>query len=189
MATEASGAPALSGHVVAVNRDTFHRFSKPLAREIGVLAGIGVRGDGHSGEKIQHISRVRANPNAPNLRQIHLIHSELFDELGKKGFNIRPGDLGENITTRGVQLLDLGRDTLLRIGPDVVLSVTGLRNPSGQINNFKPGLLKHLALRTRERIIRKAGIMCVALKGGTIRPGDRIDIEPPDGRHIPLDRV
>ncbi|KWV92671.1 MOSC domain-containing protein [Erythrobacter sp. YT30] len=189
MATEASGAPALSGNVVAVSRDSLHRFSKPKAREIRIMAGLGVRGDAHAGETVQHLSRVTANPKAPNLRQVHLIHSELFGELAQKGFTVRPGDLGENITTRGIELLELGRDTLLRIGPEVVLSVTGLRNPCGQINNFRPGLLKHLAFNTRERIIRKAGIMSVALKGGIIRPGDRISIDPPDGRHIPLDRV
>ncbi|MEL7196685.1 MAG: MOSC domain-containing protein [Pseudomonadota bacterium] len=189
MATEASGAPALGGNVVAVSRDSKHRFTKPQAREIRVLAGFGVREDAHAGETVQHLSRFKSNPKAPNLRQVHLIHSELFDELARKGFTVRPGDLGENITTRGIDLLELGRDTLLRIGPEVVLSVTGLRNPCGQINNFRPGLLKHLAFNTRERIIRKAGIMSVALKGGTIRPGDRIEIERPDGLHIPLDRV
>lgn len=189
MATERSDAPVLGGNVVAVSRDGRHRFSKPKASEIRVLAGFGVRGDAYAGEKVQHVSRIRLNPQPPNLRQVHLIHSELFGELARKGFTICPGDLGENITTSGIELLDLGRDTLLRIGPDVVLSVTGLRNPSGQINNFRPGLLKYLAFSTRERIIRKAGIMTVALKGGTIRPGDKIAIEPPDGLHIPLDRV
>lgn len=189
MAIEASGAPALCGSVVAVSRDSAHRFSKPQAREICVTAGLGVEGDAHAGANVQHLSRIRVAPKAPNLRQVHLIHSELFEELAKKGFTIRPGDLGENITSIGIDLLNLGRDTLLRIGPDVVLSVTGLRNPCGQIDDFKPGLLKHLAFNTRKRVVRKAGIMSLALKGGTIRAGDRIEIEPPDGPHIPLDRV
>lgn len=176
-------------HVEAVCRDGKHRFSKTPTTQIDIIAGHGVRGDAHAGEKVQHLSRVRANPDQPNLRQVHLIHTELFDELREKGFDIRSGDLGENITTKGVDLLGLGRDTLIRIGEQVVLRVTGLRNPCGQIDDFAPGLLKHLAVKTDNGIVRKAGIMTVAQTGGTVGPGDIIRVEAPSGPHIPLERV
>ncbi|MEM6909661.1 MAG: MOSC domain-containing protein [Pseudomonadota bacterium] len=175
--------------VLCVCCDAEHRFSKLPCERIEILAGFGVRGDAHAGETVQHLSRVARDPSQPNLRQVHLIHSELFDELSEHGFELAPGDLGENITTRGIDLLNLGRDTLLRIGPDAVLSVTGLRNPCTQIERFSSGLLKHLALKDGGGIVRKAGIMTVALSGGVIRPGDTIVIEPPEGPHIPLERV
>ncbi|WP_298465560.1 MOSC domain-containing protein [uncultured Erythrobacter sp.] len=178
-----------SPSVQAVARDGEHRFSKSLAETIEIVAGIGVAGDVHAGEKVQHLSRVRANPAQPNLRQVHLIHSELFDELGKSGFSIQPGDLGENITTRGIDLLSLGRDTLLKIGGDAVLRVTGLRNPCGQIDDFAPGLLKHVVNKTDQGIVRKAGIMTVAVSSGMVRPGDPITVESLSGLHIPLERV
>ena len=180
---------SLGGEVLAVCRDGEHRFSKRSTGSIQVIAGLGVRGDAHAGEKVQHLSRVRVNPDQPNLRQVHLIHAELFGELARKGFEVRPGDLGENITTRGVELLGLGRDTLLRIGEDVVLKVTGLRNPCGQIEAFAPGLLKEVALKTPNGIERKAGIMTIAVAGGEVRAGDHIVVEPAEGPHIPLERV
>lgn len=175
--------------VIAVCRSSAHRFSKQPCDEIRIVAGLGVEGDAHAGELVRHLSRVRANPDQPNLRQVHLIQSELFEELADKGFEVHPGDLGENITTRGIHLLGLSRDTLLRIGKDVVLRVTGLRNPCAQIEAFAPGLLKEVALRTPQGIIRKTGIMAVVEHGGAVRPGDTIKAGPPSGRHIPLDRV
>lgn len=184
----------MTGHnskatVLAVCSSTDHRFSKAASGEIEVVAGYGVRGDAHAGTSVQHLSRVKLDPTQPNLRQVHLIHGELFDELLEHGFDLFPGDLGENITTRGIDLLGLGRDTLLRIGDDVTLSVTGLRNPCHQIDDFALGLLKHVARKQGDQIIRKAGIMTVALHGGIIRPGDPIRIEPPEGPFIPLERV
>jgi len=175
--------------VLAVCRDSRHRFSKETFDEIEIVAGFGVKGDAHAGEKVQHLSRVRADPTQPNLRQVHLIHVELFQELAQNGFEIRPGDTGENITTSGIDLLELGRDTILRIGSDVALRVTGLRNPCSQIDAFAPGLLKEVAVKTADGISRKSGIMTVATKGGIVRPGDEILIEPPEGPHIPLQCV
>lgn len=175
--------------ICAVHRDQNHRFSKQPAETIRIVAGHGVEGDAHAGGTVQHLSRVRIDPNQPNLRQVQLMHRELFEELAAKGFAVQPGNLGENITTSGIDLLGLGRDTLLQIGSEAVLKVTGLRNPCAQIEAFAPGLLHELAVKTDRGIVRKAGIMCVAVAGGEVRPGDTIQIEQPDGPHVPLERV
>src|SRR5262249_35071957 len=127
--------------IVAVCRDGQHCFSKPTTHEIMLLAGLGVQGDAHAGVTVQHRSRVAADPTQPNLRQVHLIHAELHDELREQGFTVEAGQLGENITTRGLDLLALPRGTVLRLGPRAVIEVTGLRNPCSQINDFRPGLL------------------------------------------------
>lgn len=175
--------------VTSVNRSGAHAFSKSIEPYVRIIAGIGVEGDAHAGEKIQHLSRVRADPAQPNLRQVHLIHEELFDELANKGFDIQPGDLGENITTRGLDLLTLGRDTLLHLGDNAIVRVTGLRNPCAQIDQFLPGLLKEVMIKTSGGIVRKAGIMCVATASGAVRAGDPIRVALPKGPHIPLGRV
>ncbi|MEL6877681.1 MAG: MOSC domain-containing protein [Pseudomonadota bacterium] len=175
--------------VESVCRDAEHQFSKRPCESIEIIAGIGVKGDAHAGEKVQHLSRVRANPDQPNLRQVHLIHSELFEELGAKGYAIKAGDLGENITTREIDLLSLSRDTLLTIGESVVLRVTGLRNPCAQIDAFAPGLLEKVAIKTDHGIVRKAGIMTVAETSGSVKEGDVISVQPPSGPHSPLERV
>jgi MOSC domain-containing protein YiiM len=175
---------------VAVSRDSEHRFSKPVVDEIRLLEGLGVEGDAHLGVTVQHLSRVRADPTQPNLRQVHLIHAELADELRASGFTIAPGALGENVTTRGVDLLGLPRGTVLRIGPDAAIEVTGLRNPCNQINAFRPGLLKEVVHQAPDgTLVRKAGIMGIVLRGGPIKPGDAIVVELPDGPHVPLERV
>jgi MOSC domain-containing protein YiiM len=176
--------------VVSVSRDDEHRFSKPAVDEIRLLAGLGVEGDAHLGVTVQHRSRVRADPTQPNLRQVHLIHAELQDELLERGFPVQPGDLGENITTRGLDLLALPRGAVLRIGVDAVIEITGLRNPCAQINTFRPDLLAEVAyLDEQNRLVRKAGIMGVVRSGGAVRPGDRIVVELPAEPHRPLERV
>lgn len=174
---------------MAVHRDAEHRFSKQSAHAIRIVAGLGVEGDAHAGDRVQHLSRVRADPAQPNLRQVHLMHAELFEEMAGHGFALQPGDLGENITTRGIDLLGLGRGTLLHIGDDAVVEVTGLRNPCAQIEAFAPGLLGHLALKTPRGIVRKAGIMGIALTSGEVRAGDAIRVEAPAGPHLALKRV
>ena len=178
------------GIVVAVSRSTGHSFSKPNQPSINLLAGLGVKGDAHSGVTVQHRSRVAADPTQPNLRQVHLIHGELHDELRRHGFDVAPGQMGENVTTRGVDLLSLPRGTRLRLGDAAVVEVTGLRNPCSQLDDLQPGLLKAVIDHDEEgRPIRKAGVMSVVLAGGWIRPGDRIQVELPPEPHLPLDRV
>lgn len=180
----------MGGTVVAVCRSATHAFSKPTCDSIQLVAGIGVEGDAHAGAKVKHRSRVARDPNQPNLRQVHLIHAELHDELRDAGFEVGPGDLGENITTRGVDLLGLPTGTLLHLGDGAVVEVTGLRNPCDQINGFAPGLLNRVLLRGKDgTIIRKAGIMGIVLTGGEVRPGHPIRVELPPEPHRPLERV
>lgn len=178
------------GRVLSVAQDDTHRFSKTPTSEICIVAGLGIQGDAHAGVTVKHRSRVAADPTQPNLRQVHLMHAELFDELKIQGFNLRPADLGENITTEGVDLLSLPRDTLLRIGNDVLLQVTGLRNPCMQIDRFQPGLLKAVLLRQPNgELIRKAGIMTIVMAGGKVRAGDPIHVQYPMPPYLPLERV
>ena len=178
-----------SAHVVAVARDGEHRFSKQTTTEIRIITGLGVEDDAHQGRQVQHRSRVRKDPTQPNLRQVHLIHAELFDELKSKGFRVGPSELGENITTDGIDLLGLPTGTLLRIGGEVILEVTGLRNPCHQIEDFQPGLLAAVLERRNGKLIRKTGVMTVAKAGGTVRPGDAIETELPAPPFMPLEPV
>jgi MOSC domain-containing protein YiiM len=176
--------------VTAVSASSEHSFSKPNRQSITLLAGLGVAGDAHAGVTVKHRSRVARDPSQPNLRQVHLIHQELFAEVGERGFTVDAGDLGENITTKGIELLLLPVGTLLHIGSAAVVEVTGLRNPCIQIDNFQDGLLKWLAGRdVAGHIVRKAGIMGIVLRGGEVRPGDIIRAELPPEPHRPLDRV
>jgi MOSC domain-containing protein YiiM len=173
-----------------VARDSRHNFSKQLVPDINLIAGLGVAGDAHEGATVKHRSRVAVDPTQPNLRQVHLIHAELFDELSAKGFEIAAGELGENITTFGIDLLALPQGTLLKIGDTAVLKVTGLRNPCAQIERFQTGLLAAVLDRgPNNELIRKSGIMAVVENGGTVRSGDSIDVDLPPLPHQPLERV
>ncbi|MEV5488498.1 MOSC domain-containing protein [Streptomyces bobili] len=179
----------MSGTVTAVSSNGEYSFTKPNRDSITLLAGLGVEGDVHAGVTVKHRSRVAQDPTQPNLRQVHLVQEELFDEVGAAGFTVAPGDLGENITTRGIDLLGLPAGTLLRIG-EAVLEVTGLRNPCLQIDNFRQGLLKQVVGRDEAgNIVRKAGVMSIVREGGVVRPGDAVEAELPSGPHRPLERV
>lgn len=179
-----------NAQVSALHLDSAHRFSKEPSGEIELVEGLGVAGDAHFGATVQHLSRVRADPAQPNLRQVHLIHEELFDWLAGRGFSVAPGDLGENVTTTGVDLLGLPRGTLLHLGPDAVVEVTGLRNPCAQIDGFQRGLLKELVgYNDAGDLVRRAGIMGVVHHGGTVKQGDPITVVLPEGKLEALDRV
>ncbi|HEX8393517.1 MAG TPA: MOSC domain-containing protein [Longimicrobium sp.] len=178
---------AMTGTVEAVSRSGRHTFSKRNELWIHLVEGLGVEGDAHMGATVQHRSRLRFTPHAPNLRQVHLMHAELHDELRAAGFPVVAGDLGENVTTRGVDLLALGTGTRLHLGESAVVEVTGLRNPCVQIDRFQNGLLAAVLGRDeRGGSIRKSGIMAVVLRGGDVRPGDVIRVEPLPGPHRPL---
>ncbi len=180
----------MGGAVTSVSSNGEHSFSKPARESITLLAGLGVEGDAHMGVTVKHRSRVAQDPTQPNLRQVHLIHEELFAEVAAAGFAVAPGELGENITTQGIDLLGLPVGTLLLIGGEAVVEVTGLRNPCLQIDGFGKGLLKEVVGRDEAgNLVRKAGIMSVVRTGGVVRPGDLIEVRLPDGPHRPLDRV
>ncbi|MEU8677658.1 MOSC domain-containing protein [Streptomyces sp. NPDC048560] len=180
----------MSGTVTAISSNGEYAFTKPNRDSVTLLTGLGVEGDVHAGVTVKHRSRVAQDPTQPNLRQVHLIHEELFTELREAGFAVAPGALGENITTRGLDLLGLPAGTRLRVGDEAVLEVTGLRNPCLQIDHFQDGLLKHVVGRdTAGGIVRKAGIMSIVLAGGVVRPGDSIEVELPAEPHRPLERV
>lgn len=173
--------------VVAVSSDDRHRFSKSARSRIRLVAGSGVEGDAHYGTTVQHRSRVARDPTQPNLRQVHLLHAELFDELRAIGFEIAPGQLGENVTTRHLDLLGMPTNTRLHIGEGVVLQVTGLRNPCAQIDGFRDGLMKAVLGRDADgNVVRKAGVMSIVVVGGDVGPGDVISVELPVLPHIPL---
>jgi len=179
----------VSAVVESVSRDGEHRFSKVPVPRITVVEGRGVDGDAHSGATVQHRSRVRRDPSQPNLRQVHLIHAELLEEVNQGGHAVEPGTLGENVLTRGIDLLGLPRESRLRIG-DVVLRVTGLRNPCQQIDEAMPGLLKLLVFRADDgSIVRRCGVMTVVERGGEIGIGDPIAVDLPAGERLPLEPV
>lgn len=176
--------------VHTVSRSDEHRFSKLPVPSIRLAADLGVEGDAHNGRTVQHIPHARKDPTRPNLRQVHLIHNELHDELKATGFDVEPGQMGENITTRGIDLLTLPRGTRLRFGEQTEIEVTGLRNPCSQLDNFRPGLMSALVERdSTGKLVRKAGIMAIVVTPGEVRPGDRITVTLPAEPHEALDRV
>jgi MOSC domain-containing protein YiiM len=176
--------------VVAVSSSPRHTFSKPLQLSIRLLAGLGVDGDAHMGETVKHRSRVARDPTQPNLRQVHLLQAELHDQLNAAGFAVSAGQMGENITTRGVDLLALPAGTRMRLGESAIVEITGLRNPCVQIDRFQTGLLEAVLGRDEHgKVIRKSGVMGIVLCGGEVRPGDRISIELPPLPHRPLEPV
>ena len=181
--------PSPHGSVVAVHRSERHGFSKEPRSSITLLAGLGVEGDAHLGANVQHRSRVRRDPDQPNLRQVHLVASELLAEVAEAGFDVAPGDLGENVTTSGLDLIGLPVGTTLSIG-DAVIALTGLRNPCVQIDAFRPGLQEQMLGRDDDgRLVRKTGVMGVVVRGGEIRPGDGIGVAPPAGRPVPMEKI
>ena len=177
----------MDGMVTAVSRGAKHTLVKANADSIRLLAGLGVEGDAHLGATVKHRSRVARDPAQPNLRQVHLIHAELHDELRQTGFTVSAGQMGENVTTQGVELLGLPNGARLHLGETAVVEVTGLRNPCAQLDRIQPGLMAATLGRDAQgNLVRKAGIMAVVLAGGEVRPGDAIEVELPPQPHRPL---
>ena len=180
----------MTGVVTAVSRGVTHSLTKPNEGNVQLLAGLGVEGDAHAGKTVKHRSRVRRDPSSPNLRQVHLIHSELHEELRAAGFQVEPGQMGENVTTRGIDLLALPRGTRLRLGEQAVVELTGLRNPCVQLDGLHAGLMQAtLARDSHGNHIRKAGVMSVVVQGGNVRPGDEVEVELPLEPHHSLEPV
>lgn len=179
----------MSAKVVSLSVSSEHSFSKTKQSSIRLLKGLGVEGDAHMGGTVKHRSRVKADPTQPNLRQVHLVHAELFTELKDKGFQVQAGDIGENITTQGLELLELPRGTKLRIG-DAVIEITGLRNPCLQLDAFQEGLMKAtLDKDERGNVVRKAGIMGIVLETGEVSVDDEITVTLPPEPFEKLERV
>jgi len=173
--------------VVAVSRSGGHTLGKRNQASIRLVAGYGVDGDAHGGATVKHRSRVARDPTAPNLRQVHLIHAELHDALRAAGFRVGPGDMGENVTTRGVDLLALPAGTRLGLGDAAVVELTGLRNPCAQLDRIQPGLMAAtLGRDAAGALVRKAGVMAIVVAGGVVRPGDVLRVELPAAPHRPL---
>jgi len=182
-----------NGHVVAVHCDAEHRFSKQQQEEITLIAGLGVEGDAHAGAQVRHRSRVAKDPTQPNLRQIHLVASELLDEVREAGHDIVEGQLGENITTVGLDLVALPTGTVLRVGGSLI-ALTGLRNPCKQINAVGNGVLKMMFVDGEHYgrpggTVGRAGVMGVVVSGGVVQPGDSIAVSLPPEPHLPMESV
>lgn len=182
--------PEPAGSVQALHRSVDHQFSKSAEVRLDLVAGMGVAGDAHFGATVRHRSRVAADPTQPNLRQVHFVHGELHDELRAAGFDVGPGDIGENITTRGIDLLSLPTGTMLHVGATALVALTGLRNPCKQLDDFRPGLLSAVLDRAPGgELVRKSGVMGVVVLGGPVEIGDAIELRLPPGAPVPLQRV
>ncbi len=180
----------MSGRVAAVSCSATHSMSKGNQPAIRLLEGLGVEGDAHAGTTVKHRSRVARDPHQPNLRQVHLIHAELHDELRGAGFDVSAGQMGENITTRGIDLLGLPTGTRLRLGDEEIVEVTGLRNPCAQLDGLQSGLMAAVLDRDEQgNLVRKAGVMAVVVAGGLVRPGEAVTVELPPAPHRPLGPV
>ena len=176
--------------VVGVARSAVHAFSKDPLPSITLIEGLGVEGDAHAGRTVQHLSRVRRDPTQPNLRQVHLIPIEVLEDAAAKGFDVPPGAMGENVTTRAVDLLGLPVGTVLELGAEARVRLTGLRNPCSQIDDYRHGLLKEMLGRDeRGDVVRRAGVMAVVLRGGDVRAGDAVVLRRPEGLRRPLQPV
>lgn len=175
--------------VVAVSSSSEHTFSKPNRPSVTLVAGIGVAGDAHAGVEVKHRYLVRNDPTQPNLRQVHLIQRELFEALADQGHAVGPGELGENITTEGIDLLSVPTGTVLRIGAEAEVELTGLRNPCSQIDDFQDGLMRKLRYRGPQGVERIAGVMGIVVSGGVVGPGDSISTETPSGAPVPLEYI
>jgi len=177
------------GKIVALSKSDSHTFNKYNCDHLRLLTGLGVEGDAHMGKTVKHRSRVKKDPTTPNLRQVHLMHAELFEELSEKGFTVHPGQMGENITTHGIDLLNLPKNTVLKIGASEIV-ITGLRNPCSQLESIQTGLMKAVLDKDEQgELVRKAGIMGVVQAGGEISTGDTILVQLPEQPYIALEKV
>lgn len=180
----------MTGRVAVVSRSAAHSLAKGRQASIQLVAGMGVEGDAHAGTAVKHRSRVRSNPSAPNLRQVHLIHAELHEELRSAGLDVSAGEMGENVTTLGIDLLGLPTGARLRLGNAAIVEITGLRDPCAQLDSIRPGLMAAVLGRDEQgNLVRKAGVMGVVVTSGPVRVGDAISVELPTEPHRPLTPV
>ena len=177
----------MTPRVETVHLSSAHTMGKASVDAIRLVEGIGVEGDAHAGTTVQHLSRIARDPSQPNLRQVHLIPAEVHDELETVGLAVAPGEMGENVTTRGVDLFALPVGTRLRLGPVAEVELTGLRNPCRQLEGVREGLQSAVLLRSPTGdLVRRAGVMAIVVTAGPVAPGDSIDVVLPVGPHEPL---
>jgi MOSC domain len=177
-----SDALSLQGTVVAVAADRGHRFSKPTRDRIVLLEGHGVEGDAHAGPFVRHRYLARRRPRVPNLRQVHLIPSELFRSLSEAGFEVAAGDLGENITTTGLDLERMPLGTLIEFGLMAMIELTGLRTPCVLIDRFQAGLKRQVLSSDETGPPFKCGVLGVVRSGGPVAAGDAARARLPSSR-------
>jgi len=180
----------MDGTVTAVSASATHTLAKPNHPAVRLVAGLGVEGDAHNGPTVKHRSRVARDPDQPNLRQVHLIHAELHDALRAAGFDVAAGQMGENVTTRGIDLLGLPQGARLHLGAEAIVEVTGLRSPCSQLDKVRPGLMAACVGRDAAgAVVRKAGVMSIVVVGGEVHPGDVVRVEWPAGERRALEPV
>jgi len=167
---------------VSVNSDDAYRFSKIARQSVRLVEGHGIEGDAHAGRFVKHRYQAKKEPLTPNRRQVHLIQSELFEEMRGFGFIIEPGDLGENVTTVGIDLLALPLGAQLHLGESAVVELTGLRMPCGLIDKFQTGLKRSMIVRTPRGVTFRAGVLGIVTSSGDVRPGDLVRAELPASR-------
>ena len=177
----------MSPRVETVHLSAGHTMGKPAVDSIRLIEGIGVDGDVHSGTTVQHLSRIARDPSQPNLRQVHLIPAEVHDGLAASGLEVEPGAMGENVTTRGLDLFALPVRTRLRLGGVAEVELTGLRNPCRQLEGVREGLQSAVLLHGPDgALVRRAGVMAIVVAAGPVAPGDAIDVIVPPEPHEPL---
>ena len=177
----------MQGLIVAVGAGRKHGLAKLPLPAIRLIEGRGVEGDAHCGERVKHRSRARFNPALQNLRQVHVLQAELLEELALAGFALTPIMLGENVTTRGLDLLALPKGTRLQFGETAIVELTGLRNPCVQLDRMMPGLMAACLGRDADGgLVRKTGVMGIVLAGGAVCAGDGVTVELPGGEPVPL---
>jgi hypothetical protein len=176
----------VEGYVHSVSASPRHGFSKLVRESITLIKGHGVDGDAHAGAFVKHRYLARWRPRMANERQVHLINQALFEELFSEGFNVQPGNLGENVTTRGIDLLRLPLGTMLALGPTAAVELRGLRTPCVLVDRFRKGLLKAL-VRKGEQPRFRAGVMGVVREGGILFPGNpvKVTISPAPWQALP----
>jgi len=165
--------------VLSVSMSSSHGFSKRPTDYIYLLSGCGVQGDVHCS----------GAASSNNKRQVHLIASELLTELARKdskgrAYIISPGALGENITTKGIDLVGLNEGTRLHFGDGddhAIVRITGLRNPKKRLDEWPKGLLDRCAMKNKKGEItgRKIGVMGIVEEDGFVQPGHMVYVEKP----------
>jgi len=176
---ETSSGLALDGRVVGLARDGRNGFSKSAMDTICLIQGQGVEGDAHSGPFVRHRYLARRQPRLPNLRQVHLIPSELFEALRNAGYDLHPGDLGDNIATAGLDLETLPMGALLDLGSEACIELTGLRTPCVLIDRFRTGLKRQMVCSEPVAPRFRCGVMSIVRTGGRLAVGDPIRVRLP----------